>query len=167
MENKPQKRKVKIGRLEQRLVTACMEKSITLATAESCTGGLAAARITSVPGSSAVFLGSVVSYANTVKQTVLGVPQAVLEKQGAVSADCAKAMAKGARALLMADVAVSITGVAGPDGGTPGKPVGLVWFGIADGGGARTERHLFSGNRTEVRRQAADHALRLLLGAVQ
>jgi PncC family amidohydrolase len=149
---------------ETRLVAVCRERGLTLATAESCTGGLVAARLTSVPGASAVFLGGVVSYANAVKRQVLGVPQTVLDGAGAVSAGCAEAMAAGARRLLGADAAVSVTGIAGPDGGTPEKPVGLVWFGVASGRGARSERRVFAGDREAVRRQAADHALELLLG---
>jgi PncC family amidohydrolase len=126
-----------------------------------------AARITSVPGASAVFLGGVVSYANEVKRNVLSVPQETLEREGAVSAGCAGAMAAGARGLLKAAAAVSVTGVAGPDGGTPDKPVGLVWFGVADGRGVRTERRLFAGGRAAVRRQASEHALELLLASVE
>ena len=167
MENDLRERKVKGGRLERRLVAVCGEKSVTLATAESCTGGMVAARITAVPGSSAVFLGGVVSYANAVKQAVLNVPQTVLEKHGAVSEECAKAMAKGACALLKADVAVSVTGIAGPGGGTPDKPVGLVCFGIADKQSSHSERRVFEGSRAAVRQQATEYALELLLKAVQ
>ncbi len=152
--------------LETRLVAMCRARDATLATAESCTGGLVAERITSVPGASAVFVGGVVSYANAAKCELLGVPPSVLDRYGAVSAACAEAMAVGVRERLMADAAVSVTGIAGPDGGTPEKPVGLVWFGIATAGGARTERHIFSGDREAVRRQASDRALALLAEAV-
>ena len=166
MENDLQERKAKGVRLERRLVAVCKEKRVTVATAESCTGGMVAVRITSVPGSSAVFLGGVVSYADAVKQDVLGVPQTVLEQKGAVSEECACAMAKGARALLKTNIVVSVTGIAGPGGGTPEKPVGLVWFGVADGQeGTRAERRVFAGGRAAVRRQAAEHALELLLEA--
>lgn len=151
---------------ETRLVALCKERDITLATAESCTGGLVAARITAVPGASAVFLGGVVSYANDVKQSVLGVSPHILEREGAVSNGCAEAMAGGARRLLKADVAVSVTGIAGPDGGTPEKPVGLVFFGVAAKNIMRAERHVFSGDREAIRHQAADHALSLLLHIV-
>jgi len=147
-------------------VAACKERGVTVATAESCTGGLIAARITSVPGSSAVFLGGVVSYANAVKRDLLGVPQEVLERAGAVSAECAEAMAAGVRARLKADVAVSVTGVAGPDGGTPQKPVGLVYIGVAADEGVRAECCQFCGGREAVRTQSADRALTLLLDAV-
>jgi len=151
--------------LENRLVEACVARGVTLATAESCTGGLAAARITAVSGSSAVFLGGIVSYANTAKRALLGVPQLVLEQAGAVSEACAAAMAEGARRRLKADLAVAVTGIAGPTGGTPEKPVGLVCFGLAAADGVRTEHRLFTGDREAVRLQATEHALALLLGA--
>ena len=149
-----------------RLVAACKEKGVTVATAESCTGGLVAGRITAVPGASAVFLGGVVSYANAAKRDVLGVPQEVLDRVGAVSAECAEAMAQGARARLKADAAVSVTGIAGPDGGTPQKPVGLVYLGVATAAGVRTECLRLSGDREAIRRQAVEGALELLLKAV-
>ena len=147
------------------LVAALKERHRTVATAESCSGGLIAARITSVVGSSSVFLGSVVSYANAVKHDLLGVSQEVLEHAGAVSAECAEAMAAGARELLKADVAVSVTGIAGPDGGTAQKPVGLVYIGVATVEGTHAERFLFDGDRGTIRRQASDRALALLLEA--
>ena len=151
---------------ERRLVAICREKGVTVATAESCTGGLVAGRITAVPGASAVFLGGVVSYANAVKRDVLGVPQEVLDRVGAVSAECAEAMARGARACLKAGVAVSVTGIAGPDGGSPQKPVGLVYLGVASAAGVRTECFRLSGDREAIRRQAVERALELLLEAV-
>ena len=151
---------------ERRLVAACREKGVTVATAESCTGGLVAGRITSVPGASEVFVGGVVSYANAVKRDVLGVPQEVLDRVGAVSAECAEAMARGVRARLKAGVAVSVTGIAGPDGGTPQKPVGLVYLGVATAAGVRTECLRLSGDREAIRRQAVERALDVLLEAV-
>lgn len=150
---------------EARLVAVYREKGMLLATAESCTGGMIAARITSVPGASSVFMGGIVSYANAVKRDWLGVPQAVLDRAGAVSAECAEAMAAGARERLRADVAVSVTGIAGPDGGTPEKPVGLVYLGTATAAGVASERCVFEGDREAVRRAAADRALALFLGA--
>jgi len=153
-------------RIEARLVAACKAKGLTLATAESCTGGLVAGRITSVSGASSVFLGGVVSYANAVKRDVLDVPQEVLDSVGAVSAECAQAMAQGVRGRLKADVAVSVTGIAGPDGGTPAKPVGLVYFGVATSGATCSERCRFSGDRDAVRQQAVNRALELLAAAV-
>lgn len=144
------------------LVELLKARGMTCATAESCTGGGIGSAITAVPGSSAVYLGGVISYANAVKAGVLGVPEATLASVGAVSAETAAAMAAGVRALLKADLAVSVTGIAGPDGGTPEKPVGLVWFGLASAAGVRTEKALFAGNRAEVRAQAVLHALGML-----
>ena len=117
------------------MLDRCRERGLTLATAESCTGGLVAARLTSVPGSSDVFVGGIVSYANEVKIGELGVPAELIEQHGAVSAEVAEAMARGARERLGVDVAVSVTGVAGPDGGTEEKPVGLVYYPRRDAGG--------------------------------
>ncbi|MDD4018975.1 MAG: nicotinamide-nucleotide amidohydrolase family protein [Kiritimatiellae bacterium] len=151
---------------ERRLVAICREKGVTVATAESCTGGLVAGRITSVPGASAMFMGGVVSYANAVKRDMLGVPQEVLDRVGAVSAECAEAMARGARARLKAGVAVSVTGIAGPDGGSPQKPVGLVYLGVASAAGVRTECFRLSGDRESIRGQAVERALEVLLEAV-
>ena len=102
----------------------CRARGLTLATAESCTGGMVAARLTAVPGASDVFRGAVVAYANEVKELGLDVPESLLAEHGAVSAEVARAMAEGVRARLGADVGVAVTGVAGPDGGTPDKPVG-------------------------------------------
>jgi competence/damage-inducible protein CinA-like protein len=138
------------------------ERGLTLATAESCTGGLVASRLTGVPGSSSVFVGSVVAYANEVKAEALGVPAAVLAEHGAVSAETAAAMAEGARTRLGADVAVSVTGVAGPDGGTPEKPVGLVYLHAAGPMGEKAQRLEIPGDRETVRTRATVAALHLL-----
>ena len=146
----------KVGKLLQ-------EKHCTLATAESCTGGLLAAALTDVPGISAVYEGSVVAYQNRVKEHLLDVPHEVLVRHGAVSVECANAMASGVRKLLHTDYALSTTGIAGPGGGTPEKPVGTVCFGIAAPDGVRSVRRHFDGNREEVRTQAVHFALRLLL----
>jgi nicotinamide-nucleotide amidase len=137
-------------------------RGLTLATAESCTGGLVAARLTDVPGSSDVFAGSVVAYSNAVKQAELGVPEEVLAAHGAVSPETAAAMATGARRRLGADVAVSITGIAGPDGGTPEKPVGLVYLHAAGPGGERALRLDLPGDRETVRLRATTAALHLV-----
>ena len=153
-------------KVESRLVARCQERGVTLAMAESCTGGLVAARITAVPGASAVFWGGVVSYANEVKRGLLGVPQAVLESVGAVSAECAEAMAAGARERLNADVAVSVTGIAGPDGGTPQKPVGLVYVGLAWKKERLAFRFLFDGDRKGVKAQATEQALQQVLNFI-
>lgn len=149
----------------EKLVKRLAELRKTCGTAESCTGGGVGYAVTAVPGSSAVFRGGVISYDNAVKREVLGVPQEVLETKGAVSPECAAAMAEGARRLLKTDFAVSLTGIAGPGGGSAGKPVGLVWFGLATAAGARTEKVLFPGDRRDVRAAAVEHALGLLLAA--
>ena len=132
-----------------------------LATAESLTGGLVGARVTSVAGASAAYLGGVVSYATEVKRGVLGVPQQVVDGPGVVSAACAEAMAAAVRALLGADVGVSTTGVAGPDP-QEGKPAGLVYVGCADAAGVVAVEHHLSGDRSEVRTAAVDAALALV-----
>ncbi len=150
----------------ERLVGALAKKGLTCATAESCTGGGVGFAITAVAGSSAVFWGGVVSYDNSVKHGVLGVPEEILATKGAVSSECAAAMAEGARRLIKTDLAVSITGIAGPGGGSADKPVGLVWFGLASKSGVFAEKKVFSGDREAVRAAAIEHALRLLLSAV-
>lgn len=134
----------------------------TLATAESCTGGLVAARLTAIPGSSDVFRGGLVAYANDVKEEGLGVARDVLEQHGAVSAETAKGMAEGARARLAADVAVSVTGVAGPDGGTEEKPVGLVYVHVSGPDGDEARRIDLPGDREMIRGRATAAALHLL-----
>ena len=151
----------------QRLVGALAERKLTCATAESCTGGGVGAAITGVAGASSVFMGGVISYDNSVKRGVLGVPEEVLSAKGAVSPECAAAMAEGARRLLGADLAVSVTGIAGPGGGSAEKPVGLVWFALASKAGAAAEKMQFPGGREEVRAAAVEHALGLLLASAQ
>ena len=148
----------------EKLVKALIEKKLTCATAESCTGGGVGYAITGVAGASAVFWGGIISYDNSVKHGVLGVSEEVLATKGAVSAECAAAMAEGARRLLKTDLAVSITGIAGPGGGSAEKPVGLVWFGLASKDGTITAKKTFSGDREAVRMSAIDYALGLLLG---
>jgi len=137
----------------------------TLATAESCTGGSVAARIASISGSSAYYLGSVVSYSNDVKHNVLGVSWSVLEERGAVSAECALAMSIGVRTAIGSDIAVSTTGIAGPMGGTPRKPVGLVYIGIAAPTWLEAFEFHFEGDRARVIEQSVQRALMLLLEA--
>lgn len=136
----------------------------TLVTAESCTGGGIGAALTAVPGSSAVYKGGIVSYCNEVKHTLLGVDGQILESCGAVSAPVAEAMSVGARNLLKADVAVSVTGLAGPDGDDFGNPVGLVYIGYADGCTVLSKEFRFSGSREEIREQAVCAALNVVLG---
>lgn len=150
--------------LPETLVRGAAQRHLTLALAESCTGGLVAAAITDVPGASEVFLGGVVSYSNAAKCSLLGVSEATLAEEGAVSAQTAAEMAQGARERFGADIAVSITGIAGPGGGTADKPVGLVWFGIADRDGVRTEQRQWPGRfgRTTIRTVATAFALDLL-----
>ena len=138
------------------------ERGLTLATAESCTGGLVSARLTDVPGSSTVFVGGIVAYSNDVKAAQLGVSEAVLREHGAVSAETAAAMAGGARARLGADVAVSVTGVAGPDGGTEEKPVGLVFLHASGPMGEQSLRLEFPADRPTIRGRAAVAALHLV-----
>lgn len=149
--------------LEERLVELLKARGLKCATAESCTGGLVGGAITAVPGSSAAYLGGVVSYANEVKHGVLGVSADTLATVGAVSPETAAQMAEGVRRLVGADLAVSVTGIAGPDGGSADKPVGLVWFGLASAAGTRTEKAIFAGDRARVREQAVVHALGMLM----
>ena len=144
------------------VLARCRRLGLTLATAESCTGGLVSARLTDVPGSSDVFLGGIVSYSNEAKMRQLGVSPEVLERHGAVSAEAAEAMAEGARTALGADAVVSVTGIAGPDGGTPEKPVGLVFISAVTPDRATTERIVLSGDREAVRGRATALALHTL-----
>ena len=148
--------------IEALVLEACRERGWSAVTAESCTGGLVAARLTSVAGSSDVFLGGIVSYANEVKIAELGVPPEVLEAHGAVSAETAAAMARGARSRLGGDVAVSVTGIAGPGGGTPEKPVGLVHLCASGPDGELAADFVVTGDRETVRRRATVAALHLL-----
>jgi nicotinamide-nucleotide amidase len=152
--------------VEAHVLELCRAHGLTIATAESCTGGLVAARLTSVPGSSDVVLGGVVAYANEVKEHELGVPAALIEAHGAVSAEVAAAMAHGARARLGAGVAVAVTGVAGPDGGTPDKPVGLVHVHAEGPDGGLGRELSFPGDRDSIRARSvvvALHVVRTLL----
>jgi nicotinamide-nucleotide amidase len=140
----------------------CRRQGLTLATAESCTGGLVASRLTGIPGSSDVFVGGVVAYADGVKEEELGVARAVLEAHGAVSAEAAAAMARGVRARLGADVAVAVTGIAGPGGGTEDKPVGLVFLHAVGPDGEEARRTELPGDREMVRGRATAAALHLV-----
>lgn len=135
----------------------------TLVTAESCTGGGIGAALTAIPGSSEVYKGGIISYTNWVKQNLLGVEAAILEKYGAVSAPVAKAMADGVRKALQADIAVSVTGLAGPGGDEYGNPVGRVFIGYCDESVSESREFTFDGDRERVRRQAAEAALKLVL----
>jgi nicotinamide-nucleotide amidase len=143
--------------LAEQLQGICLGRGLSVALAESCTGGLIAATLTSVPGSSGYFLGGVVSYSNAAKEAFVDVPAATLAAHGAVSAQVARAMALGARAHFDADLAVGITGIAGPDGGSVEKPVGLTYLGLADASGSDVRRFTFAGDRA-ANREAGTHA---------
>ncbi|MGQ9887270.1 MAG: CinA family protein [Aggregatilineales bacterium] len=153
--------------LEAQVGEALRARGRTVAVAESCTGGLVLHRLTNIPGSSAYVLGGVVAYANAIKQAVLKVKQGTLIAHGAVSAETALEMATGVRDLFKADYAVSITGIAGPGGGTAEKPVGLTYIALA-GPDDRLEtgRYLWDGNRAEIKAASAEAALALLLRAI-
>lgn len=138
------------------------QRGVKLATAESCTGGLIGHLITNVPGSSAYYQGSVVAYSNEVKRLILRVQPDTLHRHGAVSEQTAREMARGVRAVLRADIGVAVTGIAGPDGGTPEKPVGLAYVALAASDGEWVERHLLKGSRWENKAGSARVALDLL-----
>lgn len=151
--------------LARRTLDALRRRGLMVATAESCTGGLIAGALTEVAGSSDVVDRGFVTYSNAAKAAMLGVDAGVIAREGAVSRAVAAAMAEGALARSEAGVAVSVTGVAGPGGGSVEKPVGTVWFGLAATGAAtQTERVVFPGDRSAVRRATVLHALRLLAG---
>jgi nicotinamide-nucleotide amidase len=148
--------------LEYIVAGLLLEKKKSLAVAESCTGGLIAHKLTNVPGSSAYFLEGVVAYSNAAKKTRLDVPEEILRMHGAVSSETALAMARGVRLKSGADFGLASTGIAGPGGGTPEKPVGLVYFGLDDGARSFTRRHIFGGNREWNKERAALTALNIL-----
>jgi PncC family amidohydrolase len=146
------------------VVRELQTRGLTVSCAESCTGGQLAAIITSVPGASKIFPGGIVAYSNNVKRALLEVPAEVLEQHGAVSLECAAAMALGCQHGFATDFALSTTGVAGPDGGTPEKPVGLVWFGWArPNGEVRTDHLKLDGDRGDIQLRSVEHSLRGLL----
>jgi nicotinamide-nucleotide amidase len=150
------------------VLDACRARGWKLATAESCTGGLVAAALTAIAGSSDVVERGFVTYSNDAKMELLGVTEAALAAHGAVSAETAAAMAAGAVARAPVDIAVSITGIAGPGGGGAEKPVGLIYLGLARRGGSScSERHVFHGDRTAIRLAALRQALRLLAAAAR
>jgi PncC family amidohydrolase len=149
--------------LAERVGASCRAGGRTLATAESCTGGLVAHLITEIPGSSAYFHGGLITYDDAVKMALAAVPATVLQAHGAVSAQVAVAMAEGARQRLGVDVAVAVTGIAGPEGGTTTKPVGLTYVAIADADGDDVRRHLWSDDRSGNKRASAAAALSLVL----
>jgi PncC family amidohydrolase len=152
--------------LAQLLGEALVRASATLALAESCTGGLVSEWITDVPGSSRYFRGSVVAYADDAKLQLLGVSEATLRDHGAVSEQVAAEMAHGAQRAFGATMGLAITGIAGPDGAVPGKPVGTVYLALQGGSAPLVRRAHYPGNREAVRSSAANEALRMALGAI-
>jgi len=153
--------------LAVRVGRALLARAARLAIAESCTGGLVGARVTGVPGSSRYLLGGVVAYHNRAKVALLRVPVGMLRRHGAVSAPVAAAMARGARRIFSAEVAVGVTGIAGPGGASAGKPVGLVHIAVCGLGRTRCRSACFAGDRRRVREQAADLALNMLLNHLE
>ena len=150
----------------KKLIALASKNKLMISTAESCTGGLVAAAITSVSGSSEVFSGSFITYHNNAKQKFLGVKKSLLDKHGAVSGSVAKAMAEGALANSRCDLAVAITGIAGPGGGTKEKPVGLVYIAAAKSKRTVVKAYNFKGNRAKVRAQAVDKSIDLLINII-
>jgi len=148
--------------LEEVVARLLTNQGLTIAVAESCTGGLIAHRLTNVPGSSAYFVGGVVAYANEVKEQVLGVSGETLAAHGAISEETVREMARGARRLFDTDVAISAAGIAGPTGGMPQKPVGLVYVALAASDQERCEWHLWQGDRLENKQQTSEAALEML-----
>jgi nicotinamide-nucleotide amidase len=161
----PHRYDVASGDLAELVLDRLAARQWRVAVAESCTGGLVAGRLTAVPGSSRVFLGGIVAYHDEVKSSLLGVPEEWIRTHGAVSDEVVRAMARGAAQRLGAEVAVAVSGVAGPGGGTPTKPVGLVWFGLHSPQGEWSWSERFSGGRDEVRERSAQYALQRLADA--
>lgn len=153
-------------RLEERLAAALSDRELTLATAESCTGGGLSRLLTEIPGASAFFIGGVIAYHNDVKMQLLEVPRETLTHHGAVSSHAAMAMAEGCRSLFSTDFGVSITGIAGPSGGSADKPVGLIYIAVASPRRTRVEEHRFPGDRHQVREGAINAALGLILEVI-
>jgi PncC family amidohydrolase len=149
--------------LEVQLGELLHQRGLKLAVAESCTGGLIGHRITNVPGSSDYYLGSVTAYAYEAKERLLGVKHDTLIQHGAVSEEIALEMASGVRQVFGADISAAVTGIAGPGGGMPNKPVGLVWIGVSTPDGDWAFRYLFNGDRLKIKKDAADQALILLV----
>jgi PncC family amidohydrolase len=153
--------------LAQRVQAACLARGLSVAVAESCTGGLIGYSLTEVAGASGYFVGGVVSYSNDAKVRQLGVPARTIERHGAVSAQTAVAMAEGARQRFAADVGIAVTGVAGPAGGSDEKPVGLVYVALADAAGDDVRRHVSHGDRHANRLDGARLCLELLLERIE
>lgn len=149
--------------LAARLGERCLALEVQIATVESCTGGLIGHAITEIPGSSRYYLGGFVTYSDQTKQSMVGVPAEILEAHGAVSAQTAVAMAAGGRERTKAQIGLSVTGIAGPDGGSPAKPVGLTYVAVVDAAGSEVRRFIWTGSREENKRASAAAALQLAL----
>ena len=149
----------------ERLAALLTKNQLTVSTAESCTGGGLSAQLTAIPGASAFFLGGIIAYHNAVKEALLEVPHDALTAHGAVSASTAEAMAEGCRRRFRSDLAISITGIAGPGGGSPQKPVGLVFIAVATPQGVTAHEHRFPGDREAVRLAAVEAAIARLIEA--
>lgn len=155
------------GLLAEKLIEEAALRNVTIALAESCTGGMIAGVLTDVPGASKVFLGSAVTYSNEAKIDILGVDPDIINDHGAVSSYCAEKMAEGAKRIFRSEIALSVTGIAGPDGGSAEKPVGTVWFGISSNDATYTFKKQFSGERALIRNSAVKTALEALLERVR
>lgn len=153
--------------MEYRLVELLYEKKMTISTAESCTGGLIAGAVINVPGASAVYNEGFITYSNAAKEKYLGVKKETLEKYGAVSKETVVEMAQGCASAAKADVALVSSGIAGPEGGTKEKPVGLVYIGCYVRGNIRTVKNVFSGTRQEVRKQTVEAAIKLAVDMIE
>lgn len=154
-------------RREKRVGRELSRHSLSLCTAESCTGGLVAGRITSVSGSSGYFEGGFITYSNTAKNLLIGVPGELIERYGAVSDETARSMAEGARERLDTDMSVAVTGIAGPTGGTPEKPAGTVYIAVARRDKTSVRKFQFAGTRHEIRRQTTEEALKFVLDEIE
>jgi PncC family amidohydrolase len=152
-----------IENLSKRIGKILFEKRMTLAVAESCTGGMIGGAITDAPGASLYFIGGVIAYDNRIKKDILRVPQAMISNYGAVSGQTVAAMARGGRRLMKADCALAVSGVAGPDGGLKEKPVGLVYIAIAVKSAVKSFKYRFRGTRSRIRRKAVQESLQRLI----
>ncbi len=150
-------------KIEKRIGAILLQKGLNISVAESCTGGLISKRITDIAGSSVYFVSGLVTYSNAAKTKLLSVPERTIVRHGAVSEVVARGMARGVRELLRSDIGLSVTGIAGPGGGSMEKPVGLVYMALASKRNVFTARHVFDGNRIGIRRQASEKILEMLL----
>jgi PncC family amidohydrolase len=152
--------------LELKIGEVLRQNNLTLSVAESCTGGLISHRITNTPGSSDYFEMGIVTYSNRSKMQLLDVPKLIIESFGAVSQETARAMAEGVKKVAQSDVGLSVTGIAGPAGGTPTKPVGLVYMGIASQNNTTVKEFRFQGSRSEIKKQSSDEALKVIMYSI-